>query len=124
MAENINAVCSICGKGYYMCLSCKDKMALSPWKRHTDTSEHYKVYQILHGVTTGVYSDEEAKEKLRMVDLSDLDTFNENIKNRINNLLKEEIVINDIAETSVDEEPKAKQSRKRKYSQKVSGTEE
>lgn len=122
MAEKINAVCSICGKGYYMCLSCKDKMALSPWKRHTDTSEHYKVYQILHGVTTGVYSDEEAKEKLRMVDLSDLDTFYENIKNRINNLLKEEVVIDDVTETFVEEEQKLK-SRKRRYNQKVSGTE-
>ena len=124
MAEKNNAVCSICGRSYYMCLSCKDKIALSPWKLHTDTSEHYKVYQILHGVTTGVYSHEEAKEKLHMVDLSDLDTFNENIQKRINDILKEEIVVDTVAETSIDEVPKAKQSRKKRYSQKVSGTEE
>ena len=26
MAEKINATCSICGNGYYMCRSCKDMM--------------------------------------------------------------------------------------------------
>lgn len=86
MAEN-NSVCSICGKGYYMCLSCKDSMALSPWKIHTDTSEHYKVYQILHGYSTGVFNKEEARLKLQMVDLSDLDSFREHIKSLIKNIL-------------------------------------
>ena len=63
MVEKNNATCSICGRGYYMCLSCKDMMKLNPWKRHTDTSDHYKIYQILHGFNTGVYIKEEAKGK-------------------------------------------------------------
>lgn len=75
-----NAVCSICGKEYYICKSCKDTISLHPYKLHTDTSEHYKIYQIIHGYNTGVYSIEDAKEKLQTVDLSDLNTFRDNIK--------------------------------------------
>lgn len=82
-----NATCSICGKGYYMCNSCKDIKTLSPYKLHTDTAEHYKVYQILHGFNTGVYSIQEAKAKLQKVDLSDVDSFRDNIKSLIEVIL-------------------------------------
>lgn len=122
MAERTNAVCAICGRGYYMCMSCKDKMALSPWKVHTDTSEHYKIFQILRGETTGVYTKEEAKVKLQKVDLSDVDTFTEHIKSRINSIMQ-----NDIVQTSsvsvVDNTTQVKQPRRRKSTSKVKGTE-
>lgn len=106
MAEKNNAKCSICGKDYHMCLSCKDSMALSPWKIHTDTSEHYKIYQIIRGYNTGVYSKDEAKLKLQKVDLSDLNTFREHIKIKIKNILKEEkpIFKADVTEVAKAEE--------------------
>ena len=110
MTEKINATCSICGKGYYMCISCKEMMSLNPWKRHTDTSEHYKIYQILHGYSIGVYNKEEAKSKLQMVDLSDFDSLRDNIKNLIN-------VIMAVEEAVVIEKPKT--TRKRKSSKVV-----
>ena len=68
MAEKNNAVCSICDNPYYLCMSCRDSLKVNPWKVHTDTSEHYKVYQIIHGVSTGVYTKDEAKEKFKNVD--------------------------------------------------------
>lgn len=80
MAEKINATCAICGKGYHLCISCKDMISLTPWKKHTDTSEHYKIYQIIHGYSTKVYTKAEAKDKLKKVDLSDFDTLRDNIK--------------------------------------------
>lgn len=89
MAKN-NSFCTICGKGYHKCLSCADKMAASPWKRHTDTSEHYKVYQILHGYSTGVFNKDEAKARFKSVDLSDLNTFRDHVKATIEEILKEE----------------------------------
>lgn len=82
-----NATCSICGKGYRMCLSCRDLANVKPWQSHTDTSEHYKIYQIIHGYSTCVYSKEEAKEKFKMVDLSDFDNLRENIKDIINDIM-------------------------------------
>ena len=90
MTNKNNALCSICGKGYYKCVSCKDMINLNPWKRHTDTAEHYKVYQIIHGFSTGVYTQEEARLKLTMVDLSDIDSFRDHIRNIIQNIMKEE----------------------------------
>lgn len=89
MAEN-NATCSICGKGYYACLSCRDSIKANPWKIHTDTAEHYKVYQIIHGLSTGVYTEDEVKIKLKNVNLDDLDTFRPHIKKIIKDILKEE----------------------------------
>lgn len=80
MAEKINATCSICGKGYHLCMSCHDMMSLTPWKKHTDTAEHYKIYQILHGYSTGVYTKAEAKTKLKNVDLSDFDSLRDGIR--------------------------------------------
>lgn len=88
MTDLINTYCGICGKGYYLCRSCKDKMNLEPWKIHTDTSEHYKIYQILHGLSCGVYTKNEAKCKLKKVDLSDMNDFRKDIKERIEDIIK------------------------------------
>ena len=36
----------------------------------TDTAEHYKVFQAVRGLSTGVYSNDEFKSKLKNIDLS------------------------------------------------------
>lgn len=90
MAEKFNANCKICGKPYYMCMACESVKNLNPWKIHTDTSEHYKIFQILHGYSTKVYSKEEAKQRLGNVDLSDLRELRENIQNVIKTIMAEE----------------------------------
>ena len=90
MAEKNNATCSICGKEYYACLACRDSLKANPWKVHTDTSEHYKVYQIIHGVSTGVYAKDEAKEKFKNVNLEDMNSFRPHIKKIVKDILKEE----------------------------------
>ena len=90
MAEKNNAVCSICGKGYHVCLSCADAMKVQPWKSFTDTSECFKVFQVVRGFSTGVYTKDEAKEKLQNVDLKDVDSFRPHIKKIVKDILKEE----------------------------------
>lgn len=90
MAEKINATCSICGKGYYKCLSCQSMMQSQPWKQYTDTSEHYKIYQVVRGFTTGMYTKDEAKERLQLIDLSDLNELRDNIQEIIRDILKDE----------------------------------
>ena len=89
MTDN-NSVCSICGKEYYACLSCHDSMKNSPWKMFTDTSEHYKVFQIIRGYSTNVYTKEEAKDKFKNVNLDDIESFRPHIKQIIKDILKEE----------------------------------
>lgn len=87
MSGKNNATCSICGKPYHMCISCKDSMAATPWKRHTCSSEHFKVYQVIHGYSTKVYTKKEAKERFQRIDLSDLDTFRDSIKATVKDIM-------------------------------------
>ena len=83
-----NSFCAICGKSYYYCNSCKDTAHLYPYKILTDTSEHYKVFMIIRGYSNGLYTKEETKEKLNNVDISDLETYKENIRDIIKDILK------------------------------------
>lgn len=115
MAEKNNAVCSICDKEYYVCMSCADSMKLHPWKAFTDTQECYKVFQVVRGFSTGMYTKEEAKERLHNIDLSNLENYREHIKKIVKDILKEDkivvetakkfenIVIEDIATVEVEE---------------------
>lgn len=103
MKEN-NAICSICGTPYHVCISCKDQIKLSPWKMHTDTAEHYKIYQIIHGYSTKVYNKREAKAKLKNVDLSDLENLRDNIKDIIKDIMKEDVKEIELTNTEVVED--------------------
>lgn len=87
-----NAVCSICGRPYYKCLSCKELMKLSPWRAFTDTPEHFKIFSIIKGVNTGVYTKREARRKLKNVDLSDFDSLRPNIQEIICDIMGHEKV--------------------------------
>lgn len=86
MNDKNNATCAICGKGYVMCYSCDKGDVSKHWKLHCDTPEHYKIFQIIHGYTSGVYTDVEAAKKLDKVDLSDFDELRDNIKEIINKI--------------------------------------
>ena len=89
MAEtNINAYCSICGKGYTRCNSCADQKVLNPWKSVTDTMEHYKIYLALHGYTLSK-NKEDAKKELENCDLSGLTNFKPEIQSAINEIMAE-----------------------------------
>lgn len=83
--KKYNATCSICGKPYNMCNSCRHDSPII-WKKFCDTAEHYKIYQIVHGYTTGIYTDAEAAKRLGNVNLSDLDELRPNIRDIINNI--------------------------------------
>lgn len=87
MAEQNNASCAVCGNGYHVCLHCREKMALTPWKTHTDTPEHYKVFQILRGFSVGIYSKEEARERLENVNLDDREKYVDYVKEKLNEIL-------------------------------------
>lgn len=128
MADKPNATCSICGKGYHKCLSCADKIKAEPWKQYVCCSEHYKVFQIVRGYNTGVYTKGEAKERLQTVDLSDLDSFKDNIRKIVKDIMKEEKKVAKVeepvvvAEASVVEAEVAQTpyvSRRKKYSERV-----
>ena len=126
MAEKNNAVCSICGNPYYLCMSCRDSIKVNPWKVHCDTAPHYQVYQVIHGYNTNVYTKDEAKNKFKNINLDDMDTFRPHIKKVIEDILKEDRpVVNEIEESiateskeSITEENIAVKEIKSVYSRK------
>lgn len=68
-------------------MSCKDHISLNPWKVHTDTAKHYQVYQILHGYSTKVYTKEEARERFNNIDISDIESYRDNVKEIIKSII-------------------------------------
>ena len=78
--KKYNATCAICGKPYNMCYSCDKKNAQLIWKRFCCCPEHYKIYQLVHGYTTGLYTKSEAKRKLKNIDTSDIDELRSHIR--------------------------------------------
>lgn len=86
--NNINAHCSICDKGYHICNTCKNEKKFKPWRTVTDTIEHYKIYMAIHGYTI-TKNKEQARAELQNCDLSDLETFKDEIKSAINEIMTE-----------------------------------
>lgn len=100
-----NAKCAICGTPYHMCMSCgKDKGLV--WKRFCDTPEHYKIYQVVHGYTTGLYTKTEAAKKLKNIDLSDIDKLRENIRSILNEIMNDDKKTDDVVDESPVDEAK------------------
>lgn len=116
MAERYNSTCSICGRPYYKCISCRDTMALNPWKVLCCSAQHYQVHQVIKGRNSGVYTKDEAKNRLKNIDI-DIDDFKPNIKKIVEDILKEDKpLIEPVVEASekvVVERPVY--SRKRNY---------
>ena len=98
MAEKNNATCAICGEPYYVCMSCRDSLKINPWKVHTDTPNCYKVYQVVHGFSTGVYTKDEAKDKFSNIDLENLNSFRPHIKKIVKDILKEDRLVAKVVE--------------------------
>lgn len=101
--KKYNATCSICGKPYNMCYSCDKKNAQLVWKRFCDTPEHYKIYQVVHGYTTGLYTKAEADKKLKNIDTSDIDELRPNIREILVDIMGNDKKVEPVVE-SVDVE--------------------
>lgn len=88
--NSINARCAICGKGYHVCQDSLEQRTFKPWKTVTDTMEHYKIYTAIHLYTT-THDKNTAKAELEKCNLSDLASFNVEIKKAITEILHEDI---------------------------------
>ena len=123
MSQELNATCDICGKKYHVCNSCKEVKSFTPWRTVTDTMQHYIIFLALSEYTK-TKDKEKAKEELSKCDLSELDTFNENIKTAIKEIMADgkgkivETVSEDIVEKNVEIKPQ-KTTRKCRTSVKT-----
>lgn len=128
MAEKNNATCSICGNSYHVCRSCSDFIRLQPWKIHCCSSTHFQVFQVVRGFTTGSYNKDEFKSRLKNIDLSDLESYRDNIKAIIKDALKEdepvvdELIVEDVVDNATMDKmviEKPIYSRKRNYRMEI-----
>ena len=84
-----NATCIICGKGYHLCIACeRNKGNWKSWRTITDTENCYKIYKVLNDYNFNKISKNEAKALLEELDLNNLETFKENIKEKIKEIMK------------------------------------
>lgn len=87
MAEEFNAKCDICGKPYKVCHTCQEIKSYKPWRTVTCSLPHYLIYFTLAEYTK-THDKEKAKLELENCDLSDLESFNENVKETIKEIMK------------------------------------
>jgi len=87
MSEYLNATCAICGTKYHICNDCQNTRAFTPWRTIADSINCYKIYLILRDYTNGNSDAATTKEQLLMCDLSDVETFQDNIKVAIEKLM-------------------------------------
>lgn len=67
MGETKKATCSICGKQYDLCLSCRKELSIKPWKEVADTENCYKLYMCLLQFNNGHLSKDEAKKQVEKI---------------------------------------------------------
>ena len=65
MSKELNATCSICGKRYFVCSTCRSVKTVKPWRTITDTIECYKIYMIVHNYKNNAISKEESRKQLK-----------------------------------------------------------
>lgn len=88
MANELNAVCGICGSKYHVCMTCKSTKTLKPWRTITDTIDCYKIYIIIHDYKNGVITKENARKMLEECTLPT--RFQPHIKTVINEIMTSE----------------------------------
>lgn len=103
MKEYLNADCGICSTRYHICPDCSGAKAFTPWRKIVCSPNCYKIYIALSSYTNGHAAKDETKEILKELDLSQSETFKDNIKAAIKEIMAEDtdIVKKDINNSSV-----------------------
>jgi hypothetical protein len=84
-----NATCIVCGKKYHLCIACeRSKATWKTWKMIADTENCYEIYKVLNDYNFNKISKEEARNLLEKLDLKNVDTFKENVKSKIKEIMK------------------------------------
>ena len=84
-----NSTCIICGKKYHLCIACeRSKTNWQQWKVIADTENCYKIYKVLNDYNFNKISKEEARSLLGELDLKEVDSFKENVKKQIKDIMR------------------------------------
>ncbi len=98
-----NVTCSVCGKEYYLCIACdRHKVDWKPWKVIVDNENCYNIYNIVSKYIANNIYKEEARELLKTTDLSGLNNFKNLMKNKIEEILREDENVTFVEETVIE----------------------
>ena len=123
MSEEYNALCSICGKPYKICRTCRDS-GLFSWKTVTDSIDCFKVYTILHQYNVlHDITENEAKQQLLdcHIDEQIIKDYPDNVKKSILGILSTKTTVE---KTNKNMTENKSESKKRKTVVKKTKTNE
>lgn len=102
-----NATCIICGKEYHLCIACeRTKSTWKHWKIIADNENCYKIYKIVNDYNFNKISKDEAKDLLKKCNLAELESFKDNVKNVIKEIMETKNVSKTVKTTKAKEENK------------------
>jgi hypothetical protein len=107
----LNRTCFTCGKKHSYCPSCYEDRELETWHIMFDKENCKTIFDIVNRSFYQHISIDEANSLLEKCDLSELDTFNDDIKKDIENILKQK-------NTQPAEEPVVNMENKVSYKNK------
>ena len=104
MSEKYNATCAICGQPYKICRTCQEIKSFTPWRTITDTLQHYSLFLVLSEYSK-TKDKTKAKDELSKCDLSEKELFKDNVKNMIDEIMKEDTIeiVEETSEETVEE---------------------
>lgn len=79
--------CFCCGKEYNYCLNCEEYRDLEPWHFMFDSENCMKIFDTLQKFSCGDISLDKCIKILDSCDLSEKDSFNENVQADIDKIL-------------------------------------
>lgn len=109
-----NRICKTCGKEYFFCSHCEKSLNSPQWMLMWHDENCKTVYEIASDYAQGRISKKDAKVKLAKCDLKVLYTFNENIRNILEDIMTEEKVLEpQVQKTDTSKKGRTQGRRKR-----------
>ena len=84
MGNKDMSTCIVCGKKYKTCLSCRNEVALKPWRSVADKIECYEIFLILSQYNNGYLNKDEAKKRLERIKYDEKD-----LRQSVRNIIRE-----------------------------------
>lgn len=109
-----NRICKTCGKEYFFCSHCEKSLNSPQWMLMWHDENCKTVYEIASDYAQGRISKKDAKERLAKCDLKVLYTFNENIRNILEDIMTEEKVLEPQVQKTVAPKKSRNQGRRKR----------
>lgn len=102
----LNRVCFTCGKKHSYCPTCYDDMSLETWHIMFDNENCKNIFNIINQYFYKHITVDEAITQLEQCDLTNIDTFNEDIQKEIKDILEQKKVKIKSTQTSYEKKKK------------------